>query len=134
MHKGIDYKLLKADGFDPINKNKFPTVGDVQRGTNSTKDLTMPTSGTVKWFNNAKGFGFILPEGGGEDLFAHYSSIEMEGYKTLKAGQAVVFDVVKGDKGMHATHIRVADADQAENDADSAPSQAQIQKPETVES
>lgn len=67
----------------------------------------MPT-GTVKWFNNAKGFGFILPEEGGEDLFAHYSSIEMDGYKTLKAGQAVVFDVVKGQKGMHATNIRVS--------------------------
>lgn len=73
----------------------------------------MPT-GTVKWFNNAKGFGFILPEEGGEDLFAHYSSIEMDGYKTLKAGQAVVFDVVKGQKGMHATNIRVAGADQAQ--------------------
>lgn len=71
----------------------------------------MPT-GTVKWFNNAKGFGFILPEEGGEDLFAHYSSIEMEGYKTLKAGQAVTFDVVKGDKGMHATHINVIDSQQ----------------------
>lgn len=67
----------------------------------------MPT-GTVKWFNNAKGFGFILPEEGGEDLFAHYSSIEMDGYKTLKAGQAVVFDIVKGQKGMHATNIRVS--------------------------
>ena len=65
-------------------------------------------SGTVKWFNNAKGFGFILPENGGEDLFAHYSSIEMDGYKTLKAGQAVDFDVIKGDKGLHATNIRAA--------------------------
>lgn len=66
----------------------------------------MPT-GTVKWFNNAKGFGFILPESGGEDLFAHYSSVEMDGYKTLKAGQAVEFELIEGDKGMHATHIKV---------------------------
>lgn len=44
--------------------------------------------GTVKWFNNAKGFGFICPEGGGEDIFAHYSTIQMDGYRTLKAGQA----------------------------------------------
>lgn len=65
-------------------------------------------NGTVKWFNNAKGFGFILPEGGGEDLFAHYSSIEMDGYKTLKAGQAVTFEVVQGQKGLHATHIKIA--------------------------
>ncbi len=63
-------------------------------------------SGTVKWFNNAKGFGFILPEDGESDLFAHYSSIEMDGYRTLKAGQVVDFDVEKGDKGLHACHIR----------------------------
>lgn len=64
----------------------------------------MPT-GTVKWFNNAKGYGFILPDGGGEDLFAHYSTIAMEGYKTLKAGQQVTYDVIQGAKGLHATNI-----------------------------
>ena len=64
----------------------------------------MPT-GTVKWFNNAKGYGFILPDEGSEDLFAHYSAIEMEGYKTLKAGQCVNFDVTRGDKGLHAVNI-----------------------------
>ncbi len=62
-------------------------------------------SGTVKWFNNAKGYGFILPDNGGDELFAHYSAITMDGYKTLKAGQQVVFDVAKGDKGMHAVGI-----------------------------
>ena len=65
----------------------------------------MPT-GTVKWFNNAKGYGFILPEGGGDDLFVHYSSIEMDGYKTLKAGQAVEYDTHEGDKGQHASNVR----------------------------
>lgn len=64
----------------------------------------MPT-GTVKWFNNAKGYGFILPDEGTEDLFAHYSAIEMEGYKTLKAGQIVSFEVTQGEKGYHATNI-----------------------------
>ncbi|WP_323815034.1 cold-shock protein [Cellvibrio sp. NN19] len=64
----------------------------------------MPT-GTVKWFNNAKGYGFILADEGGEDLFAHYSAISMEGYKTLKAGQPVTFEVTKGDKGLHAVNI-----------------------------
>jgi cold shock protein len=64
----------------------------------------MPT-GTVKWFNNAKGYGFILADEGGEDLFAHYSAITMEGYKTLKAGQQVSFDITKGDKGLHAVNI-----------------------------
>ena len=64
----------------------------------------MPT-GTVKWFNNAKGYGFILGDESNEDLFAHYSAIKMEGYKTLKAGQQVSFDVTKGDKGLHAINI-----------------------------
>lgn len=56
--------------------------------------------GTVKWFNNAKGFGFICPEGGGEDIFAHYSTIQMDGYRTLKAGQSVRFDVHRGPKAI----------------------------------
>lgn len=63
------------------------------------------STGQVKWFNNAKGFGFILPDDGGDDLFAHYSSIEMEGYKTLKAGQTVSFEVIEGPKGLHASKI-----------------------------
>ncbi|WP_145491519.1 cold shock-like protein CspD [Yersinia rohdei] len=62
-------------------------------------------TGTVKWFNNAKGFGFICPEGGGEDIFAHYSTIQMDGYRTLKAGQMVNFDVHQGPKGNHACLI-----------------------------
>jgi CspA family cold shock protein len=68
------------------------------------KDSNMPT-GTVKWFNNAKGYGFILADEGGEDLFAHYSAITMDGYKTLKAGQQVNFDITRGDKGLHAINI-----------------------------
>ena len=64
------------------------------------------STGQVKWFNNAKGFGFILPDGGGADLFVHYSAIWMDGYKTLKAGQAVTFDTVEGPKGLHAANIR----------------------------
>jgi CspA family cold shock protein len=61
--------------------------------------------GKVKWFNNAKGFGFIVPENGGEDIFAHYSTIKMEGYRSLKAGQAVTYDVTQGPKGLHAENI-----------------------------
>jgi CspA family cold shock protein len=66
-------------------------------------------SGKVKWFNNAKGYGFILPETGGEDLFVHYSSIQMDGYRTLKAGQSVEFDMQEGPKGYHAVNIRSAE-------------------------
>ncbi|OSM97127.1 MULTISPECIES: cold shock-like protein CspD [Lonsdalea] len=62
-------------------------------------------TGTVKWFNNAKGFGFICPEGGGEDIFAHYSTIQMDGYRTLKAGQVVNYSVHQGPKGNHASLI-----------------------------
>ena len=64
--------------------------------------------GKVKWFNNAKGYGFILPENGGEDLFAHYSSVEMDGYKPLRAGDEVEFEIEEGPKGSHAIHIRSA--------------------------
>lgn len=85
--------------------------------------------GKVKWFNNAKGYGFILPDDGGEDLFAHYSSIEMDGYKTLKAGQEVQFDVLEGPKGLHATNIRSSDADaQATGGEDSATADADVEK------
>ncbi|WP_280091814.1 MULTISPECIES: cold shock domain-containing protein CspD [Pseudomonas] len=65
-------------------------------------------SGKVKWFNNAKGYGFVNEEGKNDDLFAHYSAIQMDGYKTLKAGQAVTFDVIQGPKGLHAVNIRSA--------------------------
>jgi len=68
----------------------------------------MPT-GKVKWFNNAKGYGFVLAESEDEDLFVHYSSIQMNGYRTLRAGQAVSFDIQKGDKGMHAVNVRALD-------------------------
>ncbi len=66
-------------------------------------------TGTVKWFNDAKGFGFITPDEGGEDLFAHFSSVQAQGFKTLKEGQKVQFDVVQGPKGKQASNIR-ADA------------------------
>lgn len=62
--------------------------------------------GTVKWFNNAKGFGFIRPEDGGEDIFAHYSTIQMDGYRTLKAGQDVNYELTEGPKGHHAESIK----------------------------
>lgn len=65
--------------------------------------------GKVKWFNNAKGFGFIREEGKEEDIFAHFSTITMEGYKTLKAGQEVEFELSEGPKGLHATNIRLGE-------------------------
>jgi cold shock protein len=61
--------------------------------------------GTVKWFNDAKGFGFIEPEGGGQDIFAHFSCIHMEGFRTLKQGSRVSYDLVIGPKGQLAQNI-----------------------------
>lgn len=65
-------------------------------------------SGKVKWFNNAKGYGFVVEDGKSEDLFAHYSAIKMDGYKTLKAGQPVNFEIIQGPKGLHAVEISAA--------------------------
>ena len=62
-------------------------------------------TGTVKWFNDAKGFGFITPDAGGEDLFAHFSAIQGNGFKTLKEGQKVSFVVTTGPKGKQAGNI-----------------------------
>lgn len=70
-------------------------------------------SGTVKWFNDAKGFGFIEPEGGGADVFAHFSAVQMDGFRTLKQGSRVSFDLVQGPKGSLAQNIRPASAEPA---------------------
>jgi len=62
-------------------------------------------TGTVKWFNDKKGFGFITPDDGSEDLFVHHSEIAAEGYRSLKDGQKVSYEVAKGDKGLQATKV-----------------------------
>ncbi len=97
------------------------------------------STGQVKWFNNAKGFGFILPDEGGDDLFAHYSAIGMEGYKTLKAGQLVSFDTIEGPKGLHAANIHAvagapdADGEQSTSEQDLIPSAVTEEKDVAME-
>jgi len=78
-------------------------------------------SGTVKWFNDAKGFGFIQPDGGGPDAFAHFSAIQAEGFKTLKEGARVEFELAEGDKGVMATNIRPSDEKTTSAQAPSSP-------------
>ncbi|MFO1296418.1 MAG: cold-shock protein [Rubrivivax sp.] len=64
------------------------------------------TTGIVKWFSDAKGFGFIEPEGGGSDVFAHFSAVQMDGFRTLRQGSRVTYDLVQGPKGDSAQNIR----------------------------
>ena len=70
-----------------------------------TQEILMAT-GTVKWFNDSKGFGFITPDDKSEDVFAHFSAIKMNGFKTLKEGQRVSFEVTSGPKGKQASNIQ----------------------------
>lgn len=95
-----------------------------QRNRHLQWEVGMPC-GTVKWFNNAKGFGFIVADGHNEDLFAHFSAIQMDGYKSLKAGQPVRFDIVQGPKGLHAVNISSPEeARQSAQPLDSKPTSA----------
>jgi cold shock protein len=87
--------------------SRAPTNKPVEKRRFRDRDGSMAT-GTVKWFNDAKGYGFITPDDGGEDLFAHFSSIQMNGFKSLKEGQKVQFEVVQGAKGKQASNIQQA--------------------------
>jgi CspA family cold shock protein len=106
--------LCRYEGFRALAQASYVRARDqkwmiLQWWSSLQRDISM-LSGKVKWFNNAKGYGFILADGRDEDLFAHYSAIQMDGYKTLKAGQAVSFDIIQGPKGLHAVNISALSA------------------------
>lgn len=84
-------------------------MSDVSSSISSNPGSGTKATGTVKWFNDAKGFGFVTPDDGGEDLFAHFSSIQMPGFKTLKEGQKVAYEVIQGPKGKQALNITAAE-------------------------
>jgi CspA family cold shock protein len=86
-----------------VGGGTFPTTEFLRT---KLRDGRVMATGTVKWFNDAKGYGFITPDDGGEDLFAHFSSIQMNGFKSLKEGQKVIFEVVQGPKGKQASNIQ----------------------------
>jgi cold shock protein len=101
--------VSKLDERQPLAKNPpAPPVGSptAEYFEQCFRDGRVMATGTVKWFNDAKGYGFITPDDGGEDLFAHFSSIQMNGFKSLKEGQKVQFDVVQGPKGKQASNIQ----------------------------
>jgi cold shock protein len=89
--------------------------------------------GKVKWFNNAKGYGFIIEDGCSDDLFAHFSSVQMEGYKTLKAGQPVTFEKKPSDKGVHAVNIVPQEMPQRQEKPSVAEADAREGSPEKSE-
>jgi CspA family cold shock protein len=89
-----------------LRRPRRAASGRMKRPENWKADQQMAT-GTVKWFNDAKGFGFISQDGGGDDVFCHHTAIQADGFRTLAEGQKVEFDVNKGPKGLQAANVRI---------------------------
>lgn len=97
------------------------------------RDVIMAT-GSVKWFNNAKGYGFVRSDTGGDDLFVHYSYITMDGYKTLKAGQFVQFDILASGNGFHAINLKVMASEGAESHSINSPTELKVDVSDNLQS
>lgn len=87
-------------------RSRVPKVGDTDEGVRGSHEGTAMATGTVEWFNAEKGYGFISPDDGSEDVFAHYTAIPSGGCQTLDENQKVQFDIVRGPKGPQAENIR----------------------------
>ncbi len=98
---GIDYTHTSL----PVREACSPAWHTARR-TQTEKSNTAMATGTVKWFNDAKGFGFITQDSGGEDVFCHHTAIQADGFRSLAEGQKVEFDVTKGPKGLQAANVR----------------------------
>jgi CspA family cold shock protein len=98
LYTGVDRVKVRAPGRDDL------AVGAGRPGRDR-EAKQLPQEGTVKWFSNEKGYGFIA-RNGGDDVFVHFTAIEMEGYKTLVEGQAVEFEITDGPKGPQASNVR----------------------------
>jgi len=111
-HKGFGFKLDRSTGFTAFSAFPYASLKLKRSGSPpgnfSMKEMQIMATGTVKWFNDAKGYGFITPDDGSEDLFAHFSAIQMNGFKTLKEGQKVSFEITQGPKGKQASNIQAA--------------------------
>jgi CspA family cold shock protein len=108
-HRPIATTLVAVDRDTPSSEDINP-IFDAADGVDISRLSsileTIMATGTVKWFNDAKGFGFITPDDGGEDLFAHFSEVKAEGFKSLQEGQKVSFEVKQGPKGKQAANIQ----------------------------
>ena len=90
------------------NKTLSCPTPKASQGLSRLEEYLAMATGVVKWFNNAKGYGFVTPDQGDQDVFVHFSAISMEGYKTLKEGQRVQFEINEGPKGLHAANLQKA--------------------------
>ena len=105
---GVWFISISRSSRFTIYRQHIP-VSDSLGASQICKGCIVMATGTVKWFNDSKGFGFITPDDGGDDLFAHFSAIVEEGYKSLKEGSRVTFEVTEGPKGKQASNIQKAD-------------------------